>query len=144
MKHSVSVNLCWRSSNSHAAGGSIYTLRQTAARQRWSGGEEEGKPTTWSVVSFGLGELHFFFFHGYDWQSQQRFTRACPCAQSVFIVTERSTQWRAEKEPKRLATHTKEQQRHVSDYWRCYLLLLFTQRGPIIKVCNLARYVRIS
>lgn len=96
-----------------------------------------------SVVSFCSVEFERFL-RGYDWQSQQRFTRACPHTRSVVTVTDTTAAWRVDKVSKVLLRVTQEQERRVWDYWGCYLLLLFTRRGPIIKVCNLADYLRSS
>lgn len=96
-----------------------------------------------SVVSFCSVEFERFL-RGYDWQSQQRFTRACPHTRSAVTVTDTTAAWRVDKVSKVLVRVTQEQERRVWDYWGCYLLLLFTRRGPIIKVCNLADYLRSS
>lgn len=85
-----------------------------------------------------------FSSHGYDWQRQQSFTRACPHTRSVVAVTtERPAAWRVQREPGAAAALTQEQQR-VSESSGSYLLLLFTRRGRINKVCNWADCVRVS
>lgn len=79
----------------------------------------------------------FFLLHGYDWQRQQRFTRACPHTCSFVIVTERRAAWRLKPEPRAVARGG-DGELPAWGSWGSYLLLLFTRRGRINKVWNLA------
>lgn len=111
-------------------------------QRRGRGGREE-ESREWISGSLLLSWLGLFP-HRYDWQSQRRFKRACPHTRSAVTVTERSVAWRVQKEPRVAVPHTRGRGRRVSDYSECYLLLLFTRRGQINKVCNAAGYVRVS